>query len=260
MGITLTVLGSGTVVPDLARASSGYLVQTGREKLLFDAGSGVLRRLMEAGAEPWELDRIFLTHFHPDHTADLIPLLFAYNYAVGPWLRERPLTLYGPTGLHGFMDGLTAAFPWVAAKNYELRRVEMGEESQQEADWKVTPYRVVHSDLEARAYRIESGGAVMCYSGDTRECEGLERAARGVDLLLCEASIPKGFPQKGDHMFSDQVGRLATRAGAGRLLLTHLYPLPDDVDLVAEAAEHYDGPVELACDGCEYTIHGGQPS
>lgn len=260
MGFTLTVLGSGTVVPNLARASSGYLVQTGRERLLFDMGAGVLRRMLEGGEEPWKLDRIFLTHFHPDHTADLVPLLFAYNYGVGPWQREEPLTLYGPTTLKDFFERLTTAFPWVAPKSFELELVELGEEPVREADWTVRPFRVVHSDLEARAYRIESQGAVMCYSGDTRECEGLERAAHEVDLLLCEASIPKGYPQKGDHMYSDQVGRLASRAGARRVLLTHLYPVPEEVDLVAEAAEHYSGPLELACDGREYPVEAGPRS
>lgn len=247
----LTVLGSGTVTPTLERAGSGYYLQTGEGwSAMFDLGPGTLRAAIRAGLAPHTWDRLVLTHIHPDHTADLVPLLFAYNYAPPPWKRERPLQIVGPTGIEAFFERLCSPWPWMAAKDFEFEFVELGQQ-----DWgPLRAFRVEHSDLQARAYRLEADGKVFCYSGDTRPCPGLTEACHQADLFLCECSLPAGYPQVGDHMESTQVGRLATQAQIGRVLLTHIYPLPESIDLVAEVAAEFSGPVELARDGGIYDI------
>lgn len=250
----LTVLGSGTVNPCLERVSSGYWIKTAKANLVFDLGAGVLRRMVEFNLEPYHLDALIFTHIHPDHTADLVPLLFALNYAPPPWRRERPLTLYGPTGFGQFYRALQEAWPWVGPKVCPIEVVEIGSQPVAGQDWSLTPFSAVHSGLEARCYRLESGGRVLTYSGDTAPCPGLEQAAAGADLFLCECSLAKGMERVGDHLCSDEVGAVARRAGVGRLLLTHLYPQLALPELLADAAEAFGGPVEAARDGGVYVV------
>jgi ribonuclease BN (tRNA processing enzyme) len=76
----ITVVGSGTVVPSLQRHQSCVVVRTGGEMLVFDLGSGAVRGMLQADLDPFAIDRIFFTHFHPDHTVDAVPLLFAVNH------------------------------------------------------------------------------------------------------------------------------------------------------------------------------------
>ncbi|MCA9792447.1 MAG: ribonuclease Z [Candidatus Eremiobacteraeota bacterium] len=250
----LTVLGSGTVNPCLERVSSGYWVKTARTNLLLDLGAGVLRRMVELGLEPFGLDALIFSHIHPDHTADLVPLLFALNYAPPPWRRERGLTIYGPTGFADFYTALQQAWPWVGPKVCPIEVVELGSEPVTGADWRLTPFQAVHSGLEARCYRLESGGRVLAYSGDTAPCPGLDQAAHEADLFLCECSLAQGMERVGDHMRSDEVGEVARRAGARRVVLTHLYPQLPLESLLSQASQTFGKPVEAASDGAVYAV------
>ena len=92
--IRVTVLGSGTCVPCLARSSCSILLQVGDTQMVFDAGPGTMRRLLEAGTDIYRIDYVFFSHFHPDHTAELVPFLFANKFP-DPMRRSRPLTLVG---------------------------------------------------------------------------------------------------------------------------------------------------------------------
>ena len=76
----ITIVGSGTVVPRLKRRQSCVVVESGGETLVLDLGSGTVRGMLHAGLDPYAVDRIFFTHFHPDHTVDVVPLLFSINY------------------------------------------------------------------------------------------------------------------------------------------------------------------------------------
>ncbi|MFZ1200995.1 MAG: MBL fold metallo-hydrolase, partial [Desulfobacterales bacterium] len=78
--MTVTILGSGTCVPSLKRSSCAVLVETGTSVVLLDSGAGTMRRLLETGRTIFELSHIFYSHFHPDHSGELAPLLFATKY------------------------------------------------------------------------------------------------------------------------------------------------------------------------------------
>ena len=92
----ITVVGSGTVVPRLERRQSCVVVRAGGQALVFDLGSGAFRGMLRSGLDPLAVDRIFFTHFHPDHTVDVVPLLFSIKYGAEEE-RDRPLhlTAYG---------------------------------------------------------------------------------------------------------------------------------------------------------------------
>lgn len=122
-------------------------------------------------------------------------------------------------------------------------------------DLKVSAWRVEHGELNALSFRVEAEGRVFCYSGDSGACENLVKAARDADLFLCECSIPAAYPaMPGVHLTSAEVGQVATRAGARRVVLTHLYPQADEVDILAEVKGHYAGVLERAEDGASFQV------
>src|SRR5918995_2062917 len=91
----ITVVGSGTVVPRLERRQSCVVARAGGQTLVFDLGSGAVRGMLASSIDPFTVDRIFFTHFHPDHTVDVVPLLFAINYGAHE-KRTLPLSVTGP--------------------------------------------------------------------------------------------------------------------------------------------------------------------
>jgi ribonuclease BN (tRNA processing enzyme) len=90
----------------------------------------------------------------------------------------------------------------------------------------------------------------VCFSGDSGPCSGLERAARGADLLICECSLLEDEEVEG-HMRASDVGRLAASAGCGRVILTHIYEHIERSQPVQRVRQLYSGPVDLAEDGME---------
>jgi ribonuclease BN (tRNA processing enzyme) len=104
--------------------------------------------------------------------------------------------------------------------------------------------------IETFAFRFEHGGHVLTYSGDTGESPVLVELAASADILLSEA----GFPELPDlppdlHLCGRQAGQHAARAGAGRLIVTHLDPDNDPAQSLAAAAGAFSGPVSLAAPG-----------
>ena len=249
----LSVLGSGTVTPALERASSGYRLVGSVGSLNLDLGHGTLRNALKMGQRPWEWTDLAFSHIHPDHTSDLVPFLFARNCGPPPWNREAPISLWGPPGFGDFFESLCKPWPWISKEGAEPQIREYSG-SFDVGGLQVTPHAVEHSGLPAFGFRIEQEGQVFSYSGDTRLCDGLRELAVEADLFLCECSLPEGYPQRGDHMYSGQVGRVAEEARVRRLLLTHIYPLPTEVDLVAEVKTEFRGRVELAEDLKVYEV------
>lgn len=242
----LTVLGSGTIVPSLRRNPSSYLVQAGGLRILLDCGSGALRRLLQAGSHPDEIDLILFSHTHLDHTSELPLLLFSARFAPRP--RPRPLAIAGSAGFLEHLAGLEKLHgEGLAARGYE-RRVHAlapgGELRVGEARVRSAAARHVPSSL---ALRVEAEGASLVYTGDTEYCRDVVDLARGCDLLLCECSFPDDSPAPG-HLTPSQAGRIASEAGVRRLVLTHFYPACDEADRAAQARRTWSGELILAED------------
>jgi ribonuclease BN (tRNA processing enzyme) len=247
--IKVTILGSGTCVPDLKRSACAVLVETGRSKILLDIGPGTIRRLLEYGVTIFALTHLFLSHFHPDHTSELVPLIFATKYP-DALRRKHPLGVYAGPGLSAFYTGLQAAYgQWMVMPEYQLALHEMDPVTGRLAfdGFSVAACSVAHRP-ESLAFRIETAeGISIVYSGDTDACESLVELARGTDLLICEASMPDGQKVPG-HLTPSIAGSIAARAHAKRLVLTHLYPPCDKVDIVKQARSTYKGPIIMAED------------
>jgi len=107
--IAVTILGSGTCVPSLARSASAVLMETGQKRLLFDIGPGTMRRLLETGVTIQDIDCVFISHFHPDHTGELASFLFATKYPDAS-SRKKPLVLFGGPGFKSFYRALSEVY------------------------------------------------------------------------------------------------------------------------------------------------------
>jgi ribonuclease BN (tRNA processing enzyme) len=254
--IHLTVLGSGTCVPRLARSACAALLEVGGQQLVFDAGPGTMRRLLEAGTDIYRIDYLFFSHFHPDHTAELVPLLFANKYP-DPERRRRPLTIVGGPGFRHFLAGLTAVYGhWIELAEDKIVYVEADPDASWGLDGEgfcVRAAPVAHNP-ESVAYRVEAAsGASVVYSGDTDVSEDLVRLARGAGLLICEAALPDERKVSG-HLTPALAGQMAAAAGVERLMLTHFYPACEEADLAAQCRRTYSGPLLLAEDLMTVTV------
>src|SRR5919108_1547900 len=124
----LHILGSGTCVPYERRGSSGYAVELPKSTVLLDCANGTTSKLGKVGINYLDVDHIFLSHFHPDHTADLIPFLFATKYAHGsPYgsKREKPLYVWGARGFNSFFSALTNAYNgWIVPDKLNIEEIK----------------------------------------------------------------------------------------------------------------------------------------
>lgn len=246
----VTILGSGTCVPRLDRSACAVLVETGNAKILLDLGPGTMHRLLTCGITIFDLTHIFLSHFHPDHTAELAPLIFATKYP-NKQARKSQLVVMGGTGLASFYKGLQGAYgEWIVLPAQQLSLLELDGPSgpfMKFDDFSMRVGPVVHRP-ESLAIRIVGrDGISVAYSGDTDECDSLVDLAQGVDLFICESAMPDEAKAPG-HLSPSVAGRIAHKAQVKRLVLTHLYPPCDEVDIVKQARTAYKGPIDMAED------------
>ncbi len=243
----ITVLGSGTAIPEKGRGSPGLAVRSGDTLLFLDLGAGSLYRAARFDIDVAGVDGVLLSHLHPDHTGDLVPLLFAFRNP--EWPREEPLSIFGPPGLEEFLRSLDAAYgAWIAAEGYYRyeKVLHRGEAPLKGVRLRACPVR--HGP-PAIAYEISGeGGKRLVYSGDTEYCDELAGFAEEADLLILECSFPEGEERPG-HLTPSGAGRIAGKARCRRLLLTHFYPACRGRDLLTPCRRHYDGPITLAEDG-----------
>jgi ribonuclease BN (tRNA processing enzyme) len=250
MELRVTILGSGTCVPRLDRSACAVLVETGQVKILMDLGPGTMGRLLAAGTTIFDLTHIFLSHFHPDHTAELAPLLFSTKYPDAA-RRTHALTVLGGRGMIDFYKGLQAAYgDWIVLPEHQLRFQELDTTDGETVHMNdvTLSVRPVQHRPESLACRVDSpGGVSMVYSGDTDMCDSLGSLARRTDLFVCESALPDDQKVPG-HLTPSLAGRLARRAEAKRLVLTHLYPPSEDADIVKQARSTYKGEIAVAED------------
>ncbi|HEY3317345.1 MAG TPA: MBL fold metallo-hydrolase [Coriobacteriia bacterium] len=240
----IVVAGSAASYAGAGQACSSYLVETDGTRLLIDCGNGSLANLAKV-TDPLALDAIFVTHRHPDHFLDLFALQAAIRYAPSGPVPVRPVPLYAPAGLYESMSCLLdgrgkedfhASF---ALQTIEPRRaIAVG-------DIEVMPAPVEHIP-DTFALRVACDGKLLCYTSDSRFGDPVLDAASGADVLLCEATLPAEYAGRAPHMTAEEAGRVATQAGVGTLVLTHLWPTADRGELLAGARRTFGGEIVLA--------------
>jgi ribonuclease BN (tRNA processing enzyme) len=246
----LTILGSGTCVPSLKRNASGYLLEAEGKEVLIDCGSGILLQLERAGKSYKDIDALFLTHGHPDHFADLMPLIQALFYTPN-FTREKNLSIIAPIGFRQYYDKAIGSILG-ESKDFQVVFMEAADKMEY-APWSIVTTDTLHSD-DSIAYRFEYGGRSVVFSGDADYDQGIIDVSEKADLLIADCSFPDVMKVKG-HLSAKECGLLAQQAEVKKLVLSHIYPAdtPDE-DRVTEAKEHYKGDVILAEDLMEIEV------
>lgn len=238
----LTILGSSASYPAAGRACAGYLLQSGGTNVLMDCGNGVLSNLGKL-VDPTRLAAVFISHGHMDHYADVFGLQAALRYAPsGP---IAPLPLYLPEGLFPHMQealGGRAAEELAAA--FEVHVLRAGD------DIEVGPLRVTPRPVEhvgaAFALVAHDGGERMCYTSDSKPGDTVRAAARGVQVVMADSTMPQQYEDKAPHMTPRQAAAVARDVGAHTVVLTHLWPTLDRDEARAQAEAVFDGRVVIA--------------
>jgi len=248
--VQLTVLGCSGTFPSPTSPCSGYLVEHDGYRLILDLGAGALGSL-QRHVDLRSIDAVYISHLHADHCIDLVAYFYARRFHPDGALPILPV--YGPPGTahrigSAFEEPPVDGFHEV----YDFREVRSGVFTL--GPFTVTNGRVNHP-VECHALRVEADGKVLTYSGDTAACEEIVELARDADLFLCEASWPSvPTPPPGIHLTGREAGDHAARAGAKRLVLTHIMPFHDPQAMLAEAKETYDGELDMAHAGTTYDV------
>lgn len=263
-GLHAALCGSGSPLPDPARAGPCTVVVAGDRVFVVDAGEGGPRNLGRMGVPAGRIEAVFLTHFHSDHI-DALGGLMLQRWAGGA--RQDPTPVYGPEGVDRVVAGFNAAYamdfgyrvahhgPAITpptgaggvARPFVLPPAGQGDATVvlDDGGLKVTAFRVMHDPVSpAVGYRFDYKGRSLVISGDTARSPVLERQAKGADLILHEALQPemldvltaalkaKGIDNLATvttdihdyHATPEQAAESAQVAGADMLVLTHVVP------------------------------------
>lgn len=279
---SIVLLGTGGPRPDANRGATSLLIEAGEDAILIDAGRGVVRQLAALGMPLARIDPVLITHHHYDHIGEL------HDVILSSWLtgRSGTLRLFGPPETRRIVEALLHQ---VYDKDIEFRVREAGNIPWQPVDttdiiagavceganWRITAEVVDHgSRLDFPAafrqrwlclgYRFECDQGVIAFSGDTVDCPGLRRLAANADILVQCCYLARseiGSPQTrrlADYTLAcaDTVGRIATEAKVGTLVLTHHRQKPDELleQMRADVARDFAGSVLLGHDGMRVSL------
>ncbi|OBA79410.1 ribonuclease Z [Mycobacterium sp. 1164966.3] len=269
--IEITLLGTGSPIPDPNRAGPSTLVRAGGQVFLVDCGRGVLQRAAAVGVGAAGLSALLLTHLHSDHIAELGDVLitgWVTNFAPDP----APLQIIGPPGTAETVDATLKAFGhdigYRIAHHADLNApppVEVHEYTDGTVwDRDGVTIRVTPTDhrpvVPTIGFRIEADGASVVLAGDTVPCAGLDELAAGADALVhtvIRKDVLIHVPQQrvkdvcDYHSSVQEAAATAARAGVGTLVMTHYVPaiVPgQEEQWRALAAAEFSGRIELGDD------------
>lgn len=236
----ITCLGKWGAYPEAASATSSFLLEESDFRLLIDCGSGGLAGLQQV-IPIQELDAVILSHYHHDHVADIGCLQYSMMIQSLLVNRNSPLPIYGHEEGEHLFNTLTYKNFTNAVRISANQLVHIG-------PWKVEFCPTIHPVYcLAMKFTGSNGQTRIVYTADTGWSDQLVNFAKGADLLVCEASLYN--EQKGQvqgHMTAGEAGKLAAKAGARQLVLTHLPHYGVHRDLASQASSVFDGKVQIA--------------
>jgi ribonuclease BN (tRNA processing enzyme) len=255
----LIVLGSGTSVFHPHRASAGFWLQTNAGSLLLDCSADAPHRMAEENLDWPNLDAIWISHLHLDHCAGLAPFLFGIKWARGIEQRQRPLKILGCEGIEKLLKAIDESHRYKLFEQpfaIEIHEIKASDKVTSfdllpglEIETISTPHRA-----ESLAIRLaDPDGLTMVYTSDTGYSDDLAQFAQAADLLILECSFYRKKPTP-KHLELADAMRMAQLAAPRKLMLTHLYPEWDAIDLEAEAKKLWPGETIMARDGLKLEV------
>ena len=272
------VLGSGTCHPvpgGKRRAHPGFFIRWGEgdQHLLLECSENMAVRIEAIGEEVDRIRHLAISHAHPDHFA--LPQFVQSMNCAASWRPKAGLFVPGQLHVYGSAHvvqsvsklnhihfeetvserGAGLSNPDLALHMMLQSTVEFGE------GVKLSSFPVHHGfgKVEALAFRLELPGLSFAYSGDTGMCDGLIKAAQGVDLFICEASAPLGNEAMATgygHLNPRQAGEVAKTCGVKKLVLTHYSGRDSDEAMLADCRlSGFEGEIVIAKDGDMYLFN-----
>lgn len=243
--VALRFLGSGDAFGSGGRFQTCMHLSGAGGAVLIDCGASSLIAMKREGVDPGGVDAVLLSHLHGDHFGGVPFLILDAQFS----RRARPLLVAGPPGVRQRVEAAMEVFyPGSTAvqRRFDVEFVELQDRREARVGpASITAFPVIHaSGAPAHALRVEYGGTIIAYSGDTEWAESLLEAARGANLFICEAYMfdkPVKF-----HLDYKTVEAQAERLGARRIILTHM-----GRDMLAREAE---ARFERARDGLVVTL------
>jgi len=246
----LIVLGCYSPYPPADGACSGYLLQNENLNCMLDCGHGTFAQLQKY-INFRELHTLIITHFHPDHYADIHALRQAFLGAFRDGSRKDPLIVYAPSKPEVHYEELSSwrdVFITIPLEEAMLRENKFGN-----IGFNFFP---TNHPMPCFGVRVNMGKKIFTYTSDTAWASDLIEQCQDSNILLAEASLREtdmSYASKG-HLTAKQAGLLAQKSAAKKLILTHLWPEYNLNQLKREAEVSFDGPVELAQMGKVYSI------
>lgn len=235
--VKLTVLGSGTSIPHPTRGSSGYWLETDSGTLMLDCSASAIWRMAEYRLDWPSLDAMWISHFHLDHVGGLAPFLAGTKHAAGMETREKPMRIFGPTGLKSLIGAFDAVYNYKLFKQpFSIEIIEVEELKKfdifpgLEAVTLSTPHTP-----ESHAIHLRENEKVLVYTADTGFAETVAAFAANADLFVTECSYLRDKPVE-KHLELAEAIHLIRRANPKRAMLTHFYPFWDEIDFEKEVA------------------------
>ena len=275
----ITLLGTGSPLPDPNRAGPSTLVSCGPHNIVIDCGRACVMRLVGAGVMPPFVDLVLLTHLHSDHICDLNDLVTT-RWITTPAAMSSPLKIVGPVGTRrvvtGMLEMLALDEQYRLAHHEDLRtaggmKIDVVElqagDIHQHGEVIVTAHRTDHRPVEPTlGYRVEHDGKAAALAGDTVPCDELFELCRDADVYVqtvlredlvrqLASLLPGNAGRLTDildyHSTVEQAGATAARCNVKHLMLTHYVPAMQpgtEDEWRAMAARHFSGPISLGPD------------
>ena len=254
----LVVLGSGTSVPHPQRSSAAFWLESANGSMLLDCSADATHRMAEEDLDWPNLDAIWISHLHLDHCGGLASLLFGMKHSPQTQSRRKPLKIFSCAGIERFLKAIDESNDYGLFKLHfpvEIRELSDPDQSgfSPFAEIRCETFKTPHT-RESLAIRLtNSDNKTLVYSADTGYSEELAVFARSVDLFILESSFYRTKPVQ-THLVLAEAMRIAKIAEPRKLLLTHLYPEWDGIDIEAKARELWDGETIAASDGLRIEI------
>lgn len=248
----ITILGSSPSCPNPGGASAGYLIESAGGRLLVDCGHGVVP-FLQTQTDLNGITAIIISHMHPDHFFDLLPLAYGMQFA-----GVAPRPLYLPPGGFRVLERLQGAVGLAEdfwSQSYHIHHYDPSEPSD------IAGLRIEFAPtrhfISANAMRFtdRTGGSTAAYTADTASSEDVMELLEGAALAIVESTLAgdtTGSVTEG-HMTAPQAGEMARQAGVSRVVLTHYWEAIAE-RVQAEATQAFGQRVEMAKQGQVYEL------